>query len=168
MNIRKITNRDREWICEILSESWGSSVVIARSVIHQADKLPGLIAESDGQKVGLLTYTIEPEVLEIITINVLRKREGVGRALMEEVLRIAKSKGCSQVRVVTTNDNTPAIQFYQAIQFEIVAVRKGAVENSRKLKPSIPLTGFEGIPITDEIELERNITSDVLDNNTYL
>jgi len=168
MNIRKISNRDREWICEILGESWGSSVVIARSVIHQADKLPGLIAEIDGQKVGLLTYTIEPEVLEIITINVLRKREGVGRALMEEVLRIAKSKGCSQVRVVTTNDNTPAIQFYQAIQFEIVEVRKGAVENSRKLKPSIPLTGFEGIPITDEIELERSITSDVLDNNTYL
>ncbi len=168
MNIRDIGKHDKKWIIEILSESWGSSVVIARGLVHQADQLPGLIAEIDGQKVGLLTYTIEPEVLEIITINVLRKREGVGRALMEEVLRIAKSKGCSQVRVVTTNDNTPAIQFYQAIQFEIVAVRKGAVENSRKLKPSIPLTGFEGIPITDEIELERSITSDVLDNNTYL
>jgi hypothetical protein len=29
-----------------------------------------------------------------------------------------------------------------------------AVEESRRLKPSIPLTGAYGIPIRDEIELE--------------
>ncbi len=168
MNIRDIGKHDKKWIIEILSESWGSSVVIARGLVHQADQLPGLIAEIDGKKVGLLTYTIEPEVLEIITLNVHRKREGVGKALMKQVIRIAKSKDCSRVRVVTTNDNTPAIQFYQALRFEIVAIRKGAVESSRKLKPSIPRTGFDGIPMTDEIELERNIATDVIDGNTYL
>jgi len=32
------------------------------------------------------------------------------------------------------------------------------IENSRKLKPSIPLVGNFGIPIKDEIEFEINIS----------
>jgi hypothetical protein len=31
------------------------------------------------------------------------------------------------------------------------------VASSRLLKPSIPLTGFQGIPIRDEIELEMSL-----------
>jgi hypothetical protein len=33
-------------------------------------------------------------------------------------------------------------------------VHPGALERSRALKPSIPLIGFDGIPLRDEIELE--------------
>jgi len=36
-----------------------------------------------------------------------------------------------------------------------VAVRQGAVDEARRMKPSIPLIGRGGVPITDEIELER-------------
>jgi hypothetical protein len=37
----------------------------------------------------------------------------------------------------------------------VVAVREGAVDEARQMKPSIPLVGKNGVPITDEIELER-------------
>ena len=37
----------------------------------------------------------------------------------------------------------------------MVAVYPDAVENSRQLKPEIPLVGNDGIPIRDEIELEK-------------
>jgi hypothetical protein len=36
-------------------------------------------------------------------------------------------------------------------------VRPGAVDKSRSLKPSISLIGAYGIPIRDEIELERQV-----------
>jgi hypothetical protein len=36
-------------------------------------------------------------------------------------------------------------------------VREGAVDEARKLKPSIPLIGAGGVPITDELELERRL-----------
>jgi hypothetical protein len=39
--------------------------------------------------------------------------------------------------------------------FTLAAVHKGALNESRKLKPEIPLFGIDGIPITDEIELEK-------------
>ncbi|MDP2975645.1 MAG: hypothetical protein Q8N45_05465, partial [Anaerolineales bacterium] len=61
---------------------------------------------------------------------------------------------CRRLFVVTTNDNTPALRFYQKRGFVIAAVRINAIEQSRKLKPEIPFAGEDGIPIRDEIELE--------------
>jgi hypothetical protein len=39
----------------------------------------------------------------------------------------------------------------------LAAVHPRAIEISRKLKPEIPLTGNEGIPIRDEIEFEKRL-----------
>jgi len=51
-----------------------------------------------------------------------------------------------------------ALGFYQKRGFELVAVHRGAVNESRKIKPSIPLVGMNGIPLRDEIELEIKLT----------
>ena len=40
----------------------------------------------------------------------------------------------------------------------MVAVREGAVDESRKRKPSIPLVNERGVPIRDEIEMERRLS----------
>jgi hypothetical protein len=40
-----------------------------------------------------------------------------------------------------------------------VEVRPGAVDKARFIKPSISLIGEYGIPIHDEIELERQVQS---------
>jgi ribosomal protein S18 acetylase RimI-like enzyme len=58
---------------------------------------------------------------------------------------------------VTTNDNEPAIEFYRRRGMALVAVHENALEQSRRLKPEIPLTGLEGRPIRDEIEFEYRL-----------
>jgi hypothetical protein len=61
-----------------------------------------------------------------------------------------------RVWLVTTNDNLDALRFYQRRGFRIAQVRPGAVDETRKtLKPSIAEVGDFGIPIRDEIVLER-------------
>ena len=62
-------------------------------------------------------------------------------------------------RLITTNDNTHALRFYQKLGFELTALYCHAVDLSRKLKPSIPETGQDGIPIRDEIELQLRLSS---------
>ena len=75
--------------------------------------------------------------------------------LVAEAARLAAEMGCSRW-VVTTNDNVDALRFYQRRGFRLVAVRCGAVDDSRRtLKPSIPLAGDYGIPLRDEIELAQ-------------
>ncbi|MCH7786707.1 MAG: hypothetical protein IIC22_04260 [Chloroflexi bacterium] len=59
-----------------------------------------------------------------------------------------------QLWVITTNDNLNALRFYQMWGMTIAALRPNALEESRKLKPEIPMTGIDNIPLHDEIELE--------------
>jgi catechol 2,3-dioxygenase-like lactoylglutathione lyase family enzyme len=59
--------------------------------------------------------------------------------------------------LITTNDNLPALGFYQRRGLAIAAVYPNALEASRRLKPSISLVGLGGIPLRDEIELERRL-----------
>ena len=68
-----------------------------------------------------------------------------------------RSRGDEVLRVTTTNDNLDALRFYQRRGFRIIAVRPGAVDESRRIKPSISAIGEYGIPIRDEIELERPV-----------
>jgi hypothetical protein len=50
--------------------------------------------------------------------------------------------------VITTNDNTDALRFYQRRGFCLVKVHRGAVDRSRaSLKPEIPVVGAYGIPL---------------------
>jgi ribosomal protein S18 acetylase RimI-like enzyme len=61
---------------------------------------------------------------------------------------------CSRVWLVTTNDNTYAIRFYQKQGFNICNIYLNTINKSRELKPEIPLKGFDDIPILHEIEFE--------------
>lgn len=67
--------------------------------------------------------------------------------------RELRANGTRYLRVATTNDNLPTLQFYQKRGFSIHAVRINGVEIARRMKPAIPALGFEGIPIRDEIDL---------------
>jgi len=91
---------------------------------------------------------------EIITLDSDQRGIGVGSALICMVEEAAEQAGCSRLWLITSNDNLPALGFYQRRGFELVAVHRRAIEQARQLKPQIPYIGFEGIPIRDEIELE--------------
>jgi acetyltransferase (GNAT) family protein len=81
----------------------------------------------------------------------------VGTALIEFLITRLRIEGMSVLRVTTTNDNLDALRFYQRRGFRIIAVHPGTVEESCRLKPSIPAIGEYGIPIRDELELERQV-----------
>jgi GNAT superfamily N-acetyltransferase len=104
--------------------------------------------------VGLVTYNIEGESCEVVTIDSIRPSSGVGTALIEAVRDIAIKSRCERLWLITTNDNLNALRFYQKWGFVLVAVHRNALDVSRKLKPEIPLIGDDGIPLRDEIELE--------------
>ena len=152
-----ITDRDREWLRNYLQERWGSSQVVSRGIVYQADTLPGFIAKWKGEPAGLLTYHIEGDACEIVSLNSDIEGVGIGTALLEAAKKQAASQGCRRLWLITTNDNVEAIRFYQKQGYELVAVHRNAIEQSRKLKPSIPAIGLHGIPIRDEIEFEMHL-----------
>jgi ribosomal protein S18 acetylase RimI-like enzyme len=156
--VRPLREDERPWVATVLRERWGGDVVLADGREHRPAKLPALVAEADGERAGLGTYAVEDEACELVTLDALREGAGAGGALVEAVVEAARAAGCRRVRLVTTNDNLPALRLYQRHGFALVALRPGAVDRSRERKPSIPREGLGGIPLRDELDLVRELT----------
>jgi ribosomal protein S18 acetylase RimI-like enzyme len=131
-------------------------VALSLGGMVDASVLPGWLAERDGEVVGLLTYLISEDVVDLVTINAFAGG-GVGSALVAALVEEFRGMA-SRLRVTTTNDNTRALRFYQLAGFRLTALRPGAVVESRKVKPGIPELGHDDIPIRDEIELEMELS----------
>lgn len=157
IRVREIREEDRHWVRDLIKKYWMSEVVVSRGRVYHADQLSGFIATDRGNRVGLITYRIEDDQSEIMTLNALIKRRGTGSALIEAVRTIAEKRQCKRLWLVTTNDNVPARRFYEKCGFTVAAIHRNAMEVSRKLKPEIPLLGVDDVPIRDEIEFEMQL-----------
>jgi ribosomal protein S18 acetylase RimI-like enzyme len=156
--LRRIDDRDREWIRSFIRDQWSGESVVVHGAVYYPHLLSGFIAEDGkGEAIGLATYHIQDAACELVSLDSMRRGEGVGSALIAALVLECGKQKCSRLWCVTTNDNLPALEFYQKRGFHIVAVHPGAVERARILKPSIPLWGIESIPIRDEIELEMQL-----------
>lgn len=152
--IRPIQRSDRSWVSSFVKSRWGSEIVVAKGRVIRPAELDGFAAFREMKPVGLLTYSIEGLSCEIVTIDSIAEGAGMGTALIGAVKKMAKTKGCNHLWLITTNDNLKALGFYQKRGFHLVALYPNALEASRKLKPQISIVAANGIPIRDELELE--------------
>ena len=105
---------------------------------------------------GLLTYIVDGPVMEILTLHAERQWGGCGTSLVRALERLATDAGGARIFVITTNDNVDGLRFYQRRGFRLAELRPGAVDRSRVvLKPEIPVVGAYGIPLRDELVLDK-------------
>lgn len=155
--IRPIEPRDLAEVRAELNEHWHSTKIWSLGHCHHADELPGFVAEVGGRFAGLVTISANRGdwQCEVITLSSRSPGNGVGAALLRAAEEFARSRGCRRIYLTTTNDNTHAIRFYQRRGWRFSALHKGIVDRVRALQPNLPLLGFDGIQIRDEIEFER-------------
>lgn len=151
INVMQVTPLDREWMASRTKELWGADCVVSRGVVHRVAELPGFIAWIEGRRVGVATYRFAECNCELVTLDALRPRIGIGTVLVEAVRKAAAGR---RLWLVTTNDNLDAMRFYQRRGFVLTTVYPNAIEDSRKLKPQIPRVGNYGISIRDELVFE--------------
>jgi ribosomal protein S18 acetylase RimI-like enzyme len=152
--IRNVEPSDGEWVRAFLMKHFGSTRVVTRGCMHHADKLPGLIALYNGEPRALLTYSHGSDELEVVTLHAATPGLGLGSRLLTAARGLASDLGCRRMWLITTNDNEPAIRFYTRCGMRLAAIHRGAIAESRKLKPEISLFGVGGRPIEDEVEFE--------------
>ena len=161
--IRRLTKDDLSQLRQFWIDFWGGEQMFMHGQIVRYDQAVsprracgpnGVEGFIYGDWTGLLTYILRGDECEITSLNSLQEGRGIGAALIDQAIHAAKEQKCRRVCLITTNDNLRALGFYQKRGFELVAVHRGAVNESRKLKPSIPWIGENNIPLRDEIELE--------------
>lgn len=155
--VRPAVKSNLAWMRTVWQERWGTDhVVVHGEVFHLAD-LKGLVALRHDMPIGLVTLNKLKDACEIVTLDALEPGKGIGSCLLAAAVSWAREQGCMRIKLTTTNDNMHALRFYQKKGFRLHALRRGAVDAARKIKPQIPIVGISGIPIHDEIDLDMAI-----------
>jgi GNAT superfamily N-acetyltransferase len=81
------------------------------------------------------------------------QRSGVGGHLLAEAELLARRLHLQRLVVSTTNDNLPALYFYQRRGYQLIDL----VPNSVIAHTKQEVPGFAGIPVRDEVRLEKRI-----------
>ena len=154
MEYLDITKQNRQMINAFISQHWFTTEMVILGEIVDMTAVEG-VAAMDGEEIaGLITYRVSGEVCEITSLDSLREGDGIGTALLEQVIAIAKGRDCHKVSLITTNDNIHVIRFYQKRGFDLVKLHHDGIKQARILKPEIPFIGQNGIPIRHELEFE--------------
>ena len=136
-------------------EEWGNPIVTKGNIIETSD-LPGFIAIDNGGVAGAALYQIKNGECEIVVLYSLKRNTGIGAKLIEKVFDMAKEQACKRIWLITMNDNTHAIRYYQRRGFSLKAVHINAFKNTQLIKGegSGLVLGIDDIPILHEFEFE--------------
>ncbi|KZL18050.1 Acetyltransferase (GNAT) family protein [Pseudovibrio axinellae] len=159
IQVRTIEPEDKEQVIELLVNRWTSPEQLLDGEMIDASTLPGFLALDDGRLVGMITLIKREHEWEILTLDSLQRWGGVGTVLLDGAVDAARHAGISRIMVRTSNDNLDAFRFYQRRGFCLEKVVQGVIDEERKLKPEIPVTGLHGIPLRDEVIFGRDIAS---------
>lgn len=157
MDIKPISSENIQQISKFISSQWLSTDIVVRGELVDTATLNGFVVFDDVNIIGLITYRIKDNECEIMSLDSLREKQGIGTALINKVIEIATKENCTKIKLITTNDNINALCFYQKREFDMVRLYHNALETSRKLKPTIPMLGNFDIPLRHEIEFEMNL-----------
>ena len=104
-----------------------------RNLTHEVQDV-----SEDGAQVwsrGVVTYVRAGSEWEIVTVIATVEGSGVGRAMLEEVRRLAHSSGAERVWLITTDD-TAARSFFEHIGMALTRTHENFVDVVRRAKPS--------------------------------
>jgi ribosomal protein S18 acetylase RimI-like enzyme len=104
--------------------------------------------------VGFIFYKpFNEDTVLVVALGVLPQYQvcGIGCDLLAQVEAYAREQGRRRIVVVTTNDNLPALAFYQRVGFQIFEI---IPNNIAKKLGGIQL-GVANIPIRDELRLQK-------------
>lgn len=160
MTIVSIQQLPQKEVQQFFKEHWGTTEMVISSGIYDCSKLEGFAYMDTKKKIlGLVTYILRGEECEIISLDSIVEGKGIGSSLVQAVEQQAFATNCTRITLITTNDNLHALKFYQKRGHFLVEILQNAVAQARLYKPEIPLVSNDGIPIRDEIRLQKQSVS---------
>ncbi len=99
-------------------------ITAARLRFRESTALDVLVAEYDGQAVGFLVLSYVSALtglrawIDDLAVDPVRRRQGIGRALVEAAIQRASRRGATHLFMDTSRGNADAQDFYHACGFE--------------------------------------------------
>ncbi len=157
LTVRPATAADCDRVKELALYFWDETEVDCFGREYDVLACPAFLACDGGDIVGMASYAVEPgwDALVLVMLNVLpacQDRDG-GGALIAALVEAAARLERARILVATSNDDLLALAFYQRHGFHLVELIPGVIARHHGGE----LVGFSGIPVRDEIHLERPV-----------
>jgi GNAT superfamily N-acetyltransferase len=153
--VREATDDDRVTARELFQRDFGSTRIVAFGDVMDIDTMPALVAVVHADPSGALAYRLFGDALHVVALatDPMWQRSGVGAHLIAEAELLARRLKLTRLVVSTTNDNLPALYFYQRRGYRLTElVPDSVISHTLQQHP-----GFAGIPVRDEIRLEKRL-----------
>jgi len=154
IEIRPMT---RERLSELLIMRWPGQSMFRCGRFLTPEDVEGVGAFAEDRLHGMATWMMSGRIMHVIAVNAFTELRGVGVALVDAMVEHARGAQVALLRATVSNDNVLALRFYQKRGFRVTGLNRGIFDAMRQAKPSIPLVGFDGIPMHDEFELELSL-----------
>ena len=122
-------------------------------IFFDVAELPAYVAKVDDRIVGFASFAESDKGLIIVALGVKPDYQGsgIGKSLVGKIEAEARKMRKETLLVSTSNDDLPALAFYQSIGFQIYEVKPNAIAE----KHGGILEGIGGLPVRDEIRLQK-------------
>jgi GNAT superfamily N-acetyltransferase len=152
--VREAADAEREIALELFRRDFGRTGIVAFGQVMDLDASPTLVADMNGEIAGALAYRLVDGGLHIVALatDPMWQRAGVGGYLVAEAELLARRLNIPRVIVSMTNDNLPSLYFYQRRGYFVSEWIPNGIARHYN---SASLVGFAGIPIRDEVRLEK-------------
>lgn len=147
------SEKEREKIREFVQRFWGEQEQLTFDRKFMVAEQPTYIAKLKNKIIGFVSFADMDDAITIVALGIMPKYQGsgLGTSLIEKVEVKAKSLRKKKLLVSTSNDDLPAVAFYQSLGFQIYEVKPNAIaEKHGKI-----LRGIGGLPVRDEIRLRK-------------
>ena len=155
--VREMTDADRPTARELFQRDFGRTKIVAFGEVMDIDQMPALVAIMRDEPSGALAYRLLGDALHIVALatDPMWQRSGVGGYLVAEAELLARRLRLKRIVVSTTNDNLPALYFYQRRGYRLTdLVPDSVIKHTRQEQ-----AGFAGVPVRDEIRLQKQIAA---------
>jgi ribosomal protein S18 acetylase RimI-like enzyme len=153
--IDRASEEKKSEIRDFVRRFWGEEEQLTFDRKFKVTELPAYVARFKDSSVGFISTADVDDAVIIVALGVLPQYQGsgVGRALVKRVEDEAVRRKKKRLLVSTSNDDLPALAFYQSVGFQIYEVKPNVIaEKHGKI-----LMGIGNLPIRDELRLQKKL-----------
>jgi ribosomal protein S18 acetylase RimI-like enzyme len=150
-----VLDEERERIREFVQRFWGEEEQLTFDRKFMVAELPAYVAKAENNIIGFIFFTEADNAIIIVALGMLPQYQGsgVGTSLIEKVEAEAKKLLKKRLLVSTSNDDLPALAFYQSVGFQIYEVKPNVIAE----KHGGLFEGIGRLPVRDELRLRKTL-----------
>jgi ribosomal protein S18 acetylase RimI-like enzyme len=154
--VREVSSKkEKDEIRELVKQFWGEAEQLTFDTRFNVSEQRAYVAKAGKKLAGFISLAEKQDSLIVVALGIRPQYQGsgIGRSLIKKAELEARRLRKKKLLVSTSNDDLPALAFYQSFGFQIFEVAPNVIAE----KHGRILAGICGLPVRDELRLQKTL-----------